>query len=288
MHFAPLACDGFIAVSTVVLALAYLLLAQSPEVSEAEHKQILFPYYFRQAAAYEFFLDENRAQRLLVKEQPVLTWTNSADKYMGGVFLWTYDGRPEVVGCIGSRQTDAGECFVFHELHSLSAAAIQPVEFGGGPRVWKPPAIAVELRLVEGAPQPADTERERLTQMRNLAREFTGWMKHEGDVTELRLLPQPIFRYTAPQQDILDGTLFAFVCKGTDPDVVLLLESRKNKDKQAWHYAFVRFNWCQLWVTRHNKEVWRVAQSGLGNTLPFISGRIAQTTIEAIRNMASQ
>ena len=275
-------------VNAATLVLGSFLLAQSAVSTESEHKRILFPYYERQAAAYEFFLDENRTQRLALKEQPVLTWTNAADKYMGGVFLWTDGGRPQVIGCIGSRQTAAGECFVFHEFHSLTTAAIQPVRFGGGPRIWVPPSSGVELRLLEGSPAPPDSERERLTQMRNLAREFTGWMKQDGDVTELRLLPQPIYRYTAPMHETINGALFAFVVKGTDPDLVLMLENRKDHSKQAWHFALIRFNWCELWVHRQGKEVWRVAQSGLSNNLPFISGRVAQTTLDAITKTASE
>src|SRR5262245_5426701 len=183
------------------LALAFLLPAQVA-ATEADARLILFPYYARQAEAYEFFLDENGTQRLLLKEQPVLTWTNAADNYMGGVFLWTHRGRPEVVACIGSRQTPTGECIAFHELHSLSLGVVPAVKFGDGKRIWKPTQAGVELRDVDGAPQPADSERQRLTQMRNLAREFTGWIKQDGDITELRLLPQPFFRYTSDEQGV--------------------------------------------------------------------------------------
>src|SRR5690349_837416 len=92
---------------------------QSPLSSEAEAKAILFPYYARQAAAYEFFIDASPAQKLELRREPLLSWTNS-DSYLGSVFVWTLDGRPEVVGCVGSRHDAAGECRVFHELQSLS------------------------------------------------------------------------------------------------------------------------------------------------------------------------
>src|SRR5690349_12258152 len=105
------------------LAFGFSLLAQAPAVgqagSEAELKGILFPYYARQAAKYEFFLDEGRTRRLELQPQPLLTWTN-AEGYLGSVFVWTHVGRPEIAGCIGSRQNAAAECFVFNELHSLS------------------------------------------------------------------------------------------------------------------------------------------------------------------------
>ena len=50
------------------------------------------------------------------------------------------------------------------------------------------------MKALEDAPQPADADKARLLQMRNMAREFQGSMKDGEDVTELRLLPQPIYR----------------------------------------------------------------------------------------------
>lgn len=103
------------------LALGGSLLVQMPDASAADAKQVLQPYYARRAAAYEVFRDADHKERLELRLQPVLTWTN-ADNFMGSVFVWTYRGCPELIGCVGSRQASAGECFVFQELHSLSLA----------------------------------------------------------------------------------------------------------------------------------------------------------------------
>lgn len=273
--------------NSACLALGFCLLAQMPAETEADARLILHPHYARQAAAYEIFLDEARKQQLELHPQPVLTWTN-ADNFMGNVFVWSFRGRPELIGCVGSRQANAGECFVFHELHSLSSAVLQPVDFGDGRRVWKPVQPGIELRDIEGASHPADSERQRLTQMRNLAREFTGWMKQDGDVTELRLLPQPIFRYKSPGQGLMDGALFALVWKGTDPDILLMVEDRDVEEKPRWQYALARFNWREMWVQRDDKEVWRVEMSGLANNSTYISGRVAQTNLSTIAGEASK
>src|SRR5262245_42364036 len=108
--------------SAVFLLLSSLLLSQTTATSEADLKRILFPYSNHQAAAYKFCLDADGKQKLELSEQPLLTWTNAAEGYLGAVYVWTYGGRPEVVGCIGSRQTAEGECRVFNELQSLSTA----------------------------------------------------------------------------------------------------------------------------------------------------------------------
>jgi len=66
--------------------------------------------------------------------------------------------------------------------------------------------------------------------MRNIAREFSGAMKDNNDVTELRLLTQPIVRYKAPERGVIDGAIFALVWKGTDPEILLVLEDRNDND----------------------------------------------------------
>jgi hypothetical protein len=270
--------------NTAFLTLGFALLAQTP-AAEVEAKQILDAFYVKQASEYELFLDDQRKQRLELVPQPVLTWTN-ADGFRGSVFVWTFQGRPELIGCVGSRQTEAGECFPFRELHLLGSP-VQPVDFGDGKRTWQP-RDGIELADVEGAPAPADSERQRLTQMRNLAREFTGWMQQDGDVTELRLLPQPIFRYESPEQGVQDGAIFAMVWKGTDPDVLLLLESREVEGKPRWQFALARFNWREMWVKRNEKEVWRMAMSGLAADRPYISGPTQKTTLTAIQEAAKE
>ncbi len=143
---------------------------------------------------------------------------------MGSVFVWTHGGRPELIGCIGSHQNKPGVSNVFHEFHSLSEQPLQPVRLGRN--TWQPMKAGVEVVPLEDAPKPADSDKARLLQMRNLAREFQGSMKDNQDVTELRLLTQPIYRYSAEKRDVLDGAIFAMVWKGTDPEVLLMLEAR--------------------------------------------------------------
>jgi hypothetical protein len=204
---------------------------------------------------------------------------------MGAVFLWTHKGRPELIGCIGSHQFKPGMSRVFREFHSLSLQPLQTVTFGGG-RQWTPSKPGIEMAVVDGAPRPADSERLRLTQMRNLAREFDGWMRDRDDVTELRLLPQPIARYQSPQRGVIDGAVFALVWKGTDPEILLILEDRKDKTDLRWHYALARFNWREMWVKRHDKELWRVGIGSLSDT--YLTHVVDDIRHDAIRALAKE
>jgi hypothetical protein len=199
---------------------------------------------------------------------------------MGAVFVWTYGGRPEIIGCIGSQQRRTGDSMIFHEFHSLSRQPLQAVKFGRGKQQWTPSRPGIELLAVDGASEPSDSERLRLTQMRNIAREFNGWMKDGDDVEELRLLPQPIFRYKAPDRDVVDGAIFALVWKGTDPEVLLLLEDRKDAGSK-WHFGLARFNFREMWVKRNDKEVWRVPVNRENDV--YITDVVGLTTLEEIR-----
>jgi hypothetical protein len=265
------------------LAVGLCLLGQEP-TDEAALKEILYPFYAREAASYEIFRDEDRKERLEVRKQPVLTWTN-AENYMGAVFIWEFGGRPEMIGCIGSHQNKPGRSNVFHELHSLSLQPLQPVTFAGGSQVWRVTKPGMQLTTVEGAPAPGDSDRQRLTQMRNIAREFRGWMKEGADVTELRLLPQPIVRYSAPDQGATDGAIFAMVWKGTDPEVLLVLEDRKADAASSWQFGLVRFNFRDMWVERNDKEVWRVGVSARSEN--YITAVVGERSHDEIRQAAA-
>src|SRR5439155_367897 len=116
-------------------------------------------------------------------------------------------------------------------------------------------------------PAPAAADAQRGLQLRKLAKEFAGAAKYRNapDVTELRLLPQPVHGYTAPKQGVLTGGLFAFV-RGTDPELWLLVEARGADAAAArWQYAAARMtNMAELRLRHRDKPVW---EAGL---LPWV------------------
>jgi hypothetical protein len=235
-----------------------VLCGQAP-ADEKELKELLLPFYERQARAYQFALAAEGRQPAELQTRPVLTWTN-AERFMGAVYLWTRDGRPEVIGCIGSERLDSGVHRVFHEFHALTVEPIAPTDVAGGIRRWAAEKPGVTLARVPGAPEPAASEPLRLVQMRTLARGFRAWMKDGMENSELRLLPQPLHRYKGA--GVVDGAVFSYVwTKGTDPEVLLVLECREAPDGPAWHYSLARFNWRELWATHGDDEVWRVTET---------------------------
>ncbi len=215
--------------------------------------------YREDAEKYAFYADEERKQSLKLVEKPVMRWATD-DDWSGDVFVWMHDGQPGVIGCILSGPSGPANRIVYDEFHVLGERPIAPARLHTG-RNWEPEGGLARTALA-GAPPPADSRPGRLVQMRQIARNFTAHMEADGK-WELRLLPQPLFRYgdeKAARSGVIDGALFTWVwTKGTDPELVLLVEARQTESGPAWHYAPVRFSNRSLWLTHGDKEVWRAA-----------------------------
>lgn len=209
--------------------------------------------FHEDAADYEFTLDEERSQPLKFVDKPVFHWKQD-DDWRGDVFVWTYQGRPEIVGCILASRKEGDSRTIGHEFHSLALKPLPKVPTIAGS--WQTKE-GVSLLPVDAAPKPAETESLRLAQLRKLAREFTVSMDHEGRPWELRLLPQPLYRYSSPDRGVIDGAIFAHVwTKGTDPEFLLVLECRKDGPDSSWFWIPVKFTTRALTVTRSDQQVW--------------------------------
>jgi hypothetical protein len=240
------------------VALAPFITNADPSADEGKQKtEALRHYYAKAAAKYEFFRDADKKQRLTLVEKPVMTWTNDGD-WSGDVFVWTWKDSPEVIGCPLTGPTNAKDRRIaFQEFHLLAEQPIAPADMQGQLR-WAPREGLKRIPL-EGAPEPAETPALRLAQMRQLLRDFTAHMQADSP-WELRLLPQPLMRYQPKEGPVLDGALFTYVwTKGTDPELILLLECRKTSDGLSWFYSPVRFTYRELWLKHHDKEVWHAA-----------------------------
>jgi hypothetical protein len=184
----------------------------------------------KEFASYRFEIELALRRPLTLEPEPILDWTNpERGTFFGATFVWTYKGRPELIGSAYGRGKS-----LRHEFHSLSTEPI--VAERSGNRVHRfPPGI--EWHELQGAPEPAASSASRLTQMRRQAERFQATMilRQQNDKhIPLRLLPRPI--YPLPETAVDEVALFAFV-QGTDPECVLLLEA--NSDK-TWRYAFAR------------------------------------------------
>jgi hypothetical protein len=112
---------------------------------------------------------------------------------------------------------------------------------------------------------PADTPAQRLAQMRQIMDDFSAYMEANGK-WELRLLTRPLMRYQPVDSDIVDGALFTYIWpKGTDPELLMLLECRKTKAGVEWRFAPARFSTREMWLKRDGNEIWRCPNVAGGN-----------------------
>ena len=209
------------------------------------------------AGEYVVQLDKS-SKKLRMEPEPVLRWTNHLGRrYYGDVYVWTHEGRPEVVASVTSVFTEKPSTYT--EIQSISEG--QPILSRNERVVWEPVDPGVAFRQLPGAPKPAATAGARLLQMRALAAQFSvvadyGFDKEEKE--PLRLQVTPVLRFESAGQRVVDGGLFAFT-KGIDPDAFLLIEARGMKDDADWQYAFARFNGsCGLRAARKDNVVWQV------------------------------
>jgi hypothetical protein len=220
--------------------------------------------YLREASAYQYFLDPEKRQPLVLRREPVMRWTSSGD-YNGEVYVWTHQGTAAIVGCIFSGPGGNGRRRVMHEFHSLAPGALYSGARGGSG--WLPAQRGISLEPIADAPEPAQTPARRLTQMRDLARRFTAQVQRENSKWEMRLLSQPIYRYEISDEtgSIVDGAVFAFVwTAGTDPEVLIVIEAKRTEQGIRWYYAPARFTNCEAWVQHQGKQVWRADPSPAG------------------------
>jgi hypothetical protein len=123
-------------------------------------------------------------------------------------------------------------------------------------RVWNPSKGGLSFKPVPDAPKPAETPERRLRQMRDLADGFSAEHFYKGRTwNKLRLLTKPFARFGKPGSEVQDGALFCF-SHGTDPEVLLMLESRPGQDGPEWQYAFAPMTTFHINTFWKGKEVW--------------------------------
>jgi hypothetical protein len=248
--------------------------------------------YMADAKEYRFAADAEGKEELRFEPKAVMHWA-SPDDWSGDLFVWSREGRPEVLGCMLAGPREGGRRAFFHELHALSTTTPPRRRLPNG-KSWTLSAPPLAMSPVSNVDSPYQSAKPWLAQMREVARGFSFGTIFQGGVWELRLLPQPVHRYrnpvlaqgdkTAPEgtapsgnakPDWHEGAIFAYVqSTGTDAEALLLVEARETAQGVRWHYAPVRMSVNPLWLKQGNTEVWRVpahSDPSGDKTLPYTS-----------------
>ena len=225
--------------------------AQEPKV---EAGKLVHELTAREVARYEFLGNDGKTGFERVPRS-LLRWSNTIDNLAyGDTFVWTDRGCAKAIISIFAlgppRNSVAAEC------QSLTDVPFEMHR--DGTVVWRPRAAGVSFQPVDDVPPPAVAATSRLVQMRAIARRFRAdFAKYQSpdDYTQLRLLPKPLYRYDSQDEAIIDGAVFAFV-DATDPELLLVIEARREDDQVSWVYAPARSRHDHIRLYSKDKMIW--------------------------------
>jgi hypothetical protein len=252
-------CSNYLirhAAAVAVLLLGFAALAAEDPPKDDEGTRQRREYLTRMADGFVVSPDKDTDKPLVREKEPVLRFTNPVrgKNTEGAIFLWLSGDRPAAVAALRINIDGA----VWRELTSLSDQSL--VCKRDGKTIWAPTTGGLVKKPLPEAPEPAGTPALRLAQARRLAERFSADFDQlaAGRWEDLRLLPQPIYRYTA-EKGAVEGAIFA-LAQANDPEALLLLElSRPAADaKPTWSYALARMSSQPMRARLDGKEVWTV------------------------------
>lgn len=236
------------------LFMAVLLLSTvQVETDQKEQSASRLKFMKETASRIEIRMEGDGGTKLELATQPLLRWDNQRSFVVdAATFLWISDHRPQVIGGVWIKNG------VSHlDLQSLAQEPLTATV--DGKRAWFPSRPGMTWNPMPGAPRPSATRGERLRQMKTLAQGFSAHaIKNapdydEGSIWELRMMAQPIHRYT--EEAAVDGAIFAFA-QGTDPEAFLIFEAREDKEGSQWYFGFAAACGWELHGKLGAREVW--------------------------------
>jgi hypothetical protein len=178
---------------------------------------------FMKGALAGYTIQVGEGKELATVGDPCLRWSNPIGGASDGIIaVYAHKGgRPAAVGQI---LLTANKTW----LHEFTVLAENDVTIlRSGRLFWKPSEYVCKFSDVPRSPRPADKDVLRLAQMRGIAADFSVIDNFKGTKQDLRLLHQPVYRYSEKGKT-LDGALFIFVL-GTDPECCILVEAYQDK-----------------------------------------------------------
>jgi hypothetical protein len=173
------------------------------------------------------------------------------------LWVWTVNGRPAAFQKVEGNNHGGGQAWTIC-FASLSEELVN-VRW---PRDRQFAAIkpGVTFSPIPQADAPADNSRARTTQLKALKERFTGRLNVNGEGqggAATRTMSRPIFEYSDPKTKRPVGAIFGMTSTGTNPDLLLLIEARRDdRGTLRWEYAHARMTSASVRVRLDDAEVW--------------------------------
>ena len=226
--------------------------------------------------------EEDQVIELKASDKPILDYSSLEEAWWKKGSFWVWEskqgGRPEAML---SLVTLDGQTRIY-EFLSFSTNKLR-FSIPNGP-TWAPKPNW-EPREIADAQPAASSRRLRLIQMKSIAKRFSAYEKDfyadrdKGVRHELRLLPQPVFRYSEESTESLDGACFSLVRSG-DLEMLLIIEAEKQQSQTRWVFAAHPVTVHELNLSLDGRVVWsradrRVAEAKNPEEAYFIFSRPA-------------
>ena len=197
--------------------------------------------------------------------RPIFRYTDPARNYVAAA-VWKLgdNARPKAIVTTELNRQFFGRSIISYEYLSLTQTRFTATADDVN---WAPKDSVLTFKPVPGAETPDESPKRRMLQLRSIAKRFGGNEEVEKETCELRLLPQPVDRYTPSTADHADGAMF-LLCYGTNPEVALFIES----NGKSWSYAAGRLTGAeQVQLTLDGTTTWKGPAFKYGFNQPYDS-----------------
>ena len=209
------------------------------------------------ARQYRLYVDDSRQRTLALNEVPLFVWTNPrrAGGQVGHLFVWMNGEFPGAVATFFSFPWagDHTRQRLVHELHSLMQTRLVSAN-DAATQEWKPTSGIRFYPLNSRSATPDDLARRRL-RIRQLSRLFQAHtIDQQQQRWPLEINSRELLAYGSEDRT---GAMFAMLGDaGADPELLLLIEAKREGKDWNWRYAPVRMTDQEIYLSIDRREVW--------------------------------
>jgi hypothetical protein len=242
----------------LVATFLFLSVCRADEPTERQRAQLLEQMRSLAEQTKVQFAEGDRRPELV--KDPAFRYADQPRRFIDAtLWVWTDRGRPVAFQKIEA--LESGDKRLPHWQYRFASVSADLVAAEWSPnRRFSSTEPGVTFRHLEEAPAVSKGNAERKRQARELIRKFSALIltdpREKNSLQEMRLLTTPLFDYADAETKEYRGAVFGFSTNGTNPDLLLLLEVRGEKDKAAWHFAPARMTIGAVTLRWRDAKVW--------------------------------
>ena len=215
-------------------------LLQCQEPADKKLQQLADESRTRAKAIVVSLTNGDKVEKATLHSEPLMKYTDVPRQIdLATLWVWQENGRPVAIGKVEAYRRAEGTKWLYC-FASASSGLVEGAWPDGHQFHAKKPGVAWTALK---APAPHDAAAARLRQMKELFSRFSATSRDDLLKTsdDLRPLARPLWEYTSPKHDAIQGVLCGFAANGTNPDVLIALEAVGAADgtPKSWRYAVI-------------------------------------------------